>query len=167
MEGDKEERKKHLREYMRGYYKRNKQKIFQKNKRWIEKNREKVNRYHRERYRKNPNPSPTRYKVIDGKNKWIVTEKMKISVKRYHNRRKEKFNKWFIDYKKKLKCEKCGISGEEHPYILDFHHINGNKRFSIGKAGISYPKEEILKEIEKCIVVCANCHRIIQWNKKS
>lgn len=44
--------------------------------------------------------------------------------------------------------------------MLDFDHVKGKKRFHITRAlmlGFSY--KTILKEIEKCIVRCSNCHR--------
>jgi predicted HNH restriction endonuclease len=43
--------------------------------------------------------------------------------------------------------------------VLDFHHIDKEtKEFTIGaiKKG---SKEKILKEIDKCVCLCANCHR--------
>ena len=64
---------------------------------------------------------------------------------------------WFIDYKKNLKCKKCG---ESTPCCLDFHHTKKNKDFSIsGSYTNGYSIKTILKEIKKCIVLCANCHR--------
>ena len=56
----------------------------------------------------------------------------------------------------KNKCQKCG---ESRTYMLDFHHKNkDDKDFTIGqlKKG-SF--ELIKKEIDKCTVLCANCHR--------
>ncbi len=65
--------------------------------------------------------------------------------------------KWITDYKKTLKCFRCG---ENHPATLIFHHKNSSeKSFEIGNAlclGVSLKR--ILLEIEKCEVLCANCH---------
>lgn len=70
-------------------------------------------------------------------------------------------SKWFIDLKMKLKCIRCGFS---HPAALDFHHLDPKeKKFNVnlGKAtGSKENKTKILEEIEKCIVLCSNCHRI-------
>lgn len=66
--------------------------------------------------------------------------------------------KWLIDIKKELKCEKCGFN---HPAALDFHHIDPKtKSFGLGGRISERHREEILLEIDKCIVLCANCHRI-------
>ena len=56
----------------------------------------------------------------------------------------------------KTKCEKCG---EDRFYTLDFHHRDKQeKEFTIGqfKKG-SF--DAIQSEIDKCVVLCSNCHR--------
>ena len=56
----------------------------------------------------------------------------------------------------KTKCEKCG---EDRFYTLDFHHKDKQeKEFTIGqfKRG-SF--EVIQSEIDKCVILCSNCHR--------
>ncbi len=67
---------------------------------------------------------------------------------------------WYEEIKKNLSCEKCG---ESDSVCLDFHHKdketkNGNISDMIKDFGNN---EIILKEIKKCIVLCANCHRKI------
>ena len=51
-------------------------------------------------------------------------------------------------------------------YLIDFHHINpAEKNFTISEN--SHAKFEILlKEIEKCIPLCANCHREFHYLEK-
>ncbi len=69
----------------------------------------------------------------------------------------ENRRKWLVEYKKTLKCIRCG---ESHPATLTFHHKNGSeKSFEIGNAlklGVSLKR--LLAEIDKCEVICANCH---------
>lgn len=68
---------------------------------------------------------------------------------------------WFCGYKKSLKCERCGY--DKHPAALQFHHIDPkNKSFEISKAVIQgrVKLKRLFEEIEKCEVVCANCHMI-------
>lgn len=72
-------------------------------------------------------------------------------------RRKNPTKDWFQKLKLKLKCSKCE---ENHPACLEFHHIDpSQKSFTISSMIRKLPKEDILKEIEKCQVLCANCHR--------
>lgn len=70
--------------------------------------------------------------------------------------------KWFWEFKKKLKCLKCGFS---HPAALQFHHRE-NKKYEIGKMiGVRFKHETLMKEIAKCDVLCANCHAIEHYNQ--
>jgi len=55
-------------------------------------------------------------------------------------------------------CIDCGYA--EHPAALDFDHVSGTKHFGIGGAGPTRAWHTMLGEIEKCVVRCANCHRI-------
>ena len=70
--------------------------------------------------------------------------------------RRREIKKWLDDFKKTLKCNNC--------LCLDFHHRDNNKKFNIGDATKSgYSKETIKTEIDKCDVLCANCHRILHY----
>lgn len=69
-------------------------------------------------------------------------------------KRKEKVN----DIKTNCKCAKCG---ESRSYTLDFHHKDPSiKDDTIARMTSNRNKmEDILREVEKCVVLCANCHR--------
>jgi hypothetical protein len=63
-------------------------------------------------------------------------------------------------------CVRC--NQEWHPVALDFHHLDPTtKRFNItdalGEQG-KYPWEEIVVEIRKCELICANHHRMEHWS---
>ena len=51
----------------------------------------------------------------------------------------------------------CGYDKCIH--AIEFHHI-GDKAFELSNVG-SRSLKQVQKEIEKCVVVCANCHREI------
>lgn len=52
-------------------------------------------------------------------------------------------------------CEVCGYN--KNIKVLQFHHTNPNEKdFTIG--GKSWSFERLIKEADKCILVCANCH---------
>lgn len=58
------------------------------------------------------------------------------------------------------KCEKCGYS--KCNSALEFHHINPQeKEFNISKytSNNNVNIEGAIQEIEKCALLCANCHR--------
>ena len=45
---------------------------------------------------------------------------------------------------------------------LGFHHLDPNQKdFSIGSKGYTRSFDKVKKELDKCICVCANCHREI------
>ena len=56
-------------------------------------------------------------------------------------------------------CPDCG--GHFPPVVMDFDHVKGNKRGIISRM-TSAPMSgaKLLAEIDKCEVVCANCHRL-------
>lgn len=55
-------------------------------------------------------------------------------------------------------CKMCGYN--KCVSALDFHHRNPNeKEFSIGREIHSW--ELVVKELDKCDLLCANCHREI------
>lgn len=72
-------------------------------------------------------------------------------------KRKDSIVNWFKEYKKGLACETCG---ENHPACLQFHHKDRNeKAMEVSQAVLrKWSIETIKKEIEKCQVLCANCH---------
>ena len=52
----------------------------------------------------------------------------------------------------------CADCGETDPIVLEFDHLR-DKVFTIGAQLSRRSWRTILEEIEKCKVVCANCHR--------
>ena len=54
----------------------------------------------------------------------------------------------------------CKLCGESEPCCLQFHHIDGDKKeISLSMvASHGWATERIHREVEKCTVLCANCH---------
>jgi len=88
--------------------------------------------------------------------------KNRQSEKAHVFRRRKELQRWFEEYKKDKKCATCK---ESHPATLDFHHNKGDsKEFSINfLVHNGYCKERIKKELTKCIILCANCHRKVHY----
>lgn len=60
-----------------------------------------------------------------------------------------------------LASHPCSVCGETDPVVLEFHH-RGEKDFAIADLiGNSASLDSLIAEINKCDVVCANCHRRI------
>lgn len=67
----------------------------------------------------------------------------------------------------KIKGYTCEVCREDfHPAALDYHHIDpSQKKFGIGQR--LHSSWKIIKpELDKCMQVCANCHRVLHWNER-
>lgn len=71
-------------------------------------------------------------------------------------KRRRKVKILAIEYKGG-KCQLCGYN--RYPGALDLHHVLGEKSFGIGDKGYTRSWEKIRAEIDKCVLLCANCHR--------
>lgn len=68
----------------------------------------------------------------------------------------------------KIKGEKCSICGYNKSYAaLTFHHRDPSvKEIRLDIRGLSNRKwSRILEEVEKCDLVCFNCHMEIHWGE--
>lgn len=65
-------------------------------------------------------------------------------------------HEYIIEYLLTHPCVDCN---EKNPLVLQFDHINDNKRDGISRMAVNgMSLETIKKEIEKTEVRCANCH---------
>lgn len=85
-------------------------------------------------------------------------EYYKNKAKEYRKRKTKEFE----EFKETLKCSLCG---ENRPWCLDFHHINPEEK-EVEVVKLIEAPNKIKKEIEKCIVLCANCHRDLHYKNK-
>lgn len=77
----------------------------------------------------------------------------------------KKYRDWIVSYKKEHQCAVCGNNDFR---TFEFHHKRSDdKTFDVA----SYITDgrgfnQIKKEIAKCTLLCANCHRILHYNKR-
>jgi hypothetical protein len=77
----------------------------------------------------------------------------KLTTQKFQQSRRDLINKIKTDQG----CVQCGYNA--HPAALDFNHVRGAKLFGVSQD----PKvawHKLLAEIDKCEILCANCHRI-------
>lgn len=86
--------------------------------------------------------------------------KRKESNKKSVNKRRKQNKKLLVEYKGG-KCELCGYN--KCIAALDFHHKNPLEK-EISLTGNTFSFERQKKEADKCMLVCANCHREIHYN---
>lgn len=70
------------------------------------------------------------------------------------------------ELKAKIGCTNCGVKDVR---VLEFHHTNSSeKEFAIADYYYrQYGEERLLTELNKCNVLCANCHRILHYEERN
>lgn len=58
----------------------------------------------------------------------------------------------------------CVDCGNEDVRVLEFDHL-GDKEYSVSALINRNSTDKLIKEIEKCEVVCSNCHRIRTYSR--
>ena len=112
-----------------------------------EKKRE-ISVYNKKYYNKNKD------KVKDQHNKYKSENKDKIleKYKKHHN----KISQFVNDIKSKEVCKICHNS---NPVVLVFHHRDPTQKDrNVPRLST---KKKVLKEVSKCDILCDNCHRIL------
>ncbi len=79
--------------------------------------------------------------------------------------RKSSLRSWLDDYKNALVCSRCGFPDSR---ALQFHHKETHTKLGnvADMAGRGLSVATILREIEKCIVLCSNCHQIEHYEQR-
>jgi hypothetical protein len=81
-------------------------------------------------------------------------------IKSQARERRKMLTSFLNNLKIKTGCKDCGYNA--HHVALDFDHITDNKTLNVSNAKSI---KQALKEIEKCEVVCSNCHRIRTYQR--
>lgn len=86
---------------------------------------------------------------------------------KYKQTHRMKLKQFVEDYKSiKGSCEHCGYN--KHLEILEFHHKDPfTKKFGIGSiTRIARGYDAIKEEMNKCLLLCPNCHRWLHFCEK-
>lgn len=91
-------------------------------------------------------------------NKWHERRK---NIDKNHYQRIHKLREEIDEYKILIGCKNCGYN--EHACVLDFHHLNEDDKFMTVAKMINNKRKNVLiqQEINKCTILCANCHRLV------
>jgi hypothetical protein len=94
----------------------------------------------------------------------MLSKEEKLKRKKENDRkRRQRIKSWYL---KILDTKYCISCGEKSIECLDWHHLDPSKKTN----GVSrmvhdkMPIKTILQEMDKCIIVCANCHRKVHAN---
>lgn len=100
----------------------------------------------------------------------------KEAISRYYQSNKKVYKKRAINSNKKIreaiknyvqeyKDKPCADCGKKYPhYIMDFDHIR-DKKYNVADIVKKCSMKMLLEEIDKCEVVCSNCHRERTWRR--
>lgn len=86
---------------------------------------------------------------------WRLANKEYIKEKQREDKRKRKL--WAISYLGGC-CSKC--KQEFHPAVYEFHHTKPEEKDRDPSKMMTLSQERLKTELDKCILLCANCHRI-------
>ena len=109
--------------------------------------------------KKNPERAKTHWRKQDKKR----GSKARPGYNAEYRRLKRKVGLAIIRDAKNRPCMDCGK--QFPPCAMDFDHVRGSKKRAVCQMSHFNPVL-ILAEIEKCEVVCANCHRIRTSERK-
>lgn len=95
-------------------------------------------------------------------------ERAKAARRRHYEKNKEAYiartrqrERELLEYVRTIKdqpCMDCGV--RYNPWIMEFDHREPSEKIAnINTIIASGNKKKLLEELEKCDVVCANCHR--------
>jgi len=102
--------------------------------------------------------SKNRYKSNEELREKCIKKARKLSKARYAS------NKAMVnEYRKNHPCVDCGNADIR---VLDFDHRDPAEKSFCISWGYHKRPEQIMKEIEKCDIRCANCHRIKHHEEK-
>ena len=78
-------------------------------------------------------------------------------------KRIDKNRQKLLEYKQTLQCKHCGI--DDHR-VLEFHHLGDKDNDISNMVNHGYGWTRVEQEIEKCIPLCCNCHRLEHSQKQ-
>ena len=119
------------------------------------------------------------------KKKYYESSEGKAAVKAYIEKNKEKraaYNKEYLrkyraaNFKGQRKlefclykggrCVECGFEANEDTVAaFDFHHVNPSEKERTPSDMLMLKKDKVFAELDKCILLCANCHRILHYRQ--
>ena len=152
-----EDRRKYAKEYLASHPEAREKRAL-RNKIWREKNKELIKIKRKQKYLENKEKNTELARIYYENNK---NKQKEQHLQRAHKAKVEAI---------KLKGGKCSICGiyynGSNASIFDFHHLNPEeKEFNPKRLINNGLTEKALNELNKCILVCANCHRLSHNSK--
>ena len=85
--------------------------------------------------------------------------------KESHKVRNNKTRSKLRDILEEVKSKGCFMCPEKFKPCLEFHHLNGEDKLNSVGHLVTYGSQRLLlEEIDKCVLLCANCHRKVHFD---
>lgn len=108
-------------------------------------------------------PQPTADQRRAWREQRLTRDGYRERVNATENARARAVKAWISDFKVSAGCIDCGY--DAHPAALDIDHMEGKTANISSLKSIAAVEAEI--ERHKCVVRCANCHRIKSWETRT
>lgn len=120
----------------------------------VEKSRAKNREAGRKCYAKNSDKYLERSRDYYNNNKHLWQERYRY---KFHSPKRETARLYVYNYLKEHPCVTCG---ESDPVVLEFDHLDPTTKVStVSHLMLKGSLDELITEIKKCQVLCANCHK--------
>lgn len=94
----------------------------------------------------------------------IYTDSQRERIRNRDNRRRWKRKQEMVDLLGGV-CVDCNL---QHPLpCYDFHHLDPSTKEFDPCSRLTWKREQLVEELKKCVLLCANCHRIRHFNEAS
>lgn len=104
-----------------------------------------------------------RDKCLKGHRRWREENKdIRRTYRKPQRARKVARVKAFIRDLRNGPCTDCGLVDHR---VMEFDHCRGTKADDVTRMVNSCTVSQVMRELAKCDLVCANCHRIREWNR--
>lgn len=160
--------KEYQKEYHKKYWIKNQDRLKEQKKQYRKDNKEKLKESWGKYYLKNQD------KILEKQNMRrksnpeyikIYKQKHKKEIKEKERKCREEKRLYIDKYKLSKGCIICGYN--KCAAALDFHHMKDKKFYLASSIGCRKNINEIKREMDKCIVLCANCHRELHYKEEN
>ena len=110
-------------------------------------------RVYHQKQRQNPE---YREKEREYNQKYRMKPENKEHMRQQKQKRRQEFLEWVWLVRKPI----CVCCGNYEKRLMNFHHIFRPKLFTI-TSGMNKTKDDVFIEMEKCVVLCSNCHKML------
>lgn len=115
------------------------------------------------------------------KREYYASSEGKAKIKAYNEKNSERISRNSKIYSQKFKdaqfknqrklefciykggcCSECGfVATKDTIAAFDFHHLDPSEKEYTPSDMLMLRKDKVFKELDKCILLCSNCHRIL------